>query len=323
MGILKIENMTMQFGGLKAVDNFSLELGNEIVAVIGPNGAGKTTVFNVVTGVYQPTQGKVFFEGRDMAGRKPFEFANAGIARTFQNIRLFGNATVLDNLLIAQTNSCGYGLCASLLRTRKFREQEQRMVDRAMELLEVFHLDQFAESLAKNLPYGPQRKLEIARALMTGPKVLLLACRGSGKPAPEAAALGVAMTDLPALLRESDVVSLHLPGTEQNAGLFGEATFAAMKPGSVLINTARGILVDSRALLAAVRSGKLAGAAVDVYRPEPPGPEEPLLQDPRILCTPHSASETKEAYARCGDTIAGQILDVFSGRTPENWMNPW
>lgn len=174
MGILKIENMTMQFGGLKAVDNFSLELGNEIVAVIGPNGAGKTTVFNVVTGVYQPTQGKVFFEGRDMAGRKPFEFANAGIARTFQNIRLFGNATVLDNLLIAQTNSCGYGLCASLLRTRKFREQEQRMVDRAMELLEVFHLDQFAESLVKNLPYGPQRKLEIARALMTGPKVLLL-----------------------------------------------------------------------------------------------------------------------------------------------------
>lgn len=153
--------------------------------------------------------------------------------------------------------------------------------------------------------------------------VRLLACRGSGKPAPEAAALGVAMTDLPALLRESDVVSLHLPGTEQNAGLFGEAAFAAMKPGSVLINTARGILVDSRALLAAVRSGKLAGAAVDVYRPEPPGPEEPLLQDPRILCTPHSASETKEAYARCGDTIAGQILDVFSGRTPENWMNPW
>lgn len=174
MGILKIDNVTMQFGGLKAVDRFSLDLGDEIVAIIGPNGAGKTTIFNVISGVYQPTEGSVYFQDQNMAGKKPFEFANAGIARTFQNIRLFGNATVLDNLLIAQTNSCGYGLWSSFFRTKKFRENEQRMVDKAMELLAVFQLDAFAEGLAKNLPYGPQRKLEIARALMTDPKVLLL-----------------------------------------------------------------------------------------------------------------------------------------------------
>ena len=174
MGIMNIENMTMQFGGLTAVDNFNLELGNEIVAIIGPNGAGKTTVFNVASGIYQPTTGKIVFENHDMAGKKPYEFARAGIARTFQNIRLFGNATVLDNLLIAQNETRGYGLFSSFLRTKKFYDNEQRMVDLAMELLEVFGLDQFAETLAKNLPYGPQRKLEIARALMTHPKVLLL-----------------------------------------------------------------------------------------------------------------------------------------------------
>lgn len=174
MGIMKIENMTMQFGGLKAVDNFSLELGDEIVAIIGPNGAGKTTVFNVISGIYQPTAGKVYFDGRDLAGKQPYEFSRLGIARTFQNIRLFGNATVLDNLLIAQDQTGGYGLFDSFFRTKKFRENEQRMIDKAMELLEIFHMGEFAETLAKNLPYGPQRKLEIVRALMTDPKVLLL-----------------------------------------------------------------------------------------------------------------------------------------------------
>lgn len=172
--ILKIDHMTMQFGGLKAVDDFSLDLEDEIVAIIGPNGAGKTTVFNVISGVYQPTSGSVYFEGQDMKGKPPHEFANMGVARTFQNIRLFGNVTVLDNLLIAQTSKCQYNLADSFFRTKKFREREQVMADQAMDLLEVFQLDAFAEGLAKNLPYGPQRKLEIARALITNPKVLLL-----------------------------------------------------------------------------------------------------------------------------------------------------
>lgn len=174
MDIMKADRVTMQFGGLKAVDSFSLGLGDEIVAIIGPNGAGKTTVFNVISGIYQPTSGRVLFEGNDMAGKKPYEFANIGIARTFQNIRLFANATVLDNLLIAQTASCGYSIWSSFLRTKKFRENEQRMVDKAMDLLSVFHLDRQVENLARNLPYGAQRKLEIVRALMTDPRVLLL-----------------------------------------------------------------------------------------------------------------------------------------------------
>lgn len=130
------------------------------------------------------------------------------------------------------------------------------------------------------------------------------------------------MTDLSALLRESDVVSLHLPGSPDYAGMFSDEAFSAMKPGAIFINTARGILVDSAALLRAVRSGHLAGAAVDVYQPEPAAPDEPLLQDPRILCTPHSASESKESYMRCGNMIAQQILDVFSGRLPANCLNP-
>ena len=158
--------------------------------------------------------------------------------------------------------------------------------------------------------------------LLAGFHVRILACRRSAGPTPEAEALGVTMTDLPTLLQCSDVVSLHLPGTPQYAGMFDDAAFAAMKPGAIFINTARGRLVDSGALLRAVRSGHLAGAAVDVYYPEPAGPDEPLLHDARILCTPHSASETKQAYARCGDMIARQILDVFAGRVPENCLNP-
>ena len=172
MGILKIENMTMQFGGLKAVDNFSLELGNEIVAVIGPNGAGKTMVFNVVTGVYQPTQGKVFFEGRDMAGRKPFEFANAGIARTFQNIRLFSSLSVFDNVLIAKHMRAKQNVFSATFRLNQ--AEEKRMREEAMALLEEQALASLKDEVAGSLPYGLQRRLEIARALATQPKLLLL-----------------------------------------------------------------------------------------------------------------------------------------------------
>lgn len=173
--IMKIENLTMRFGGLVAVDHFNLALGDEIVAIIGPNGAGKTTVFNAVSGMYEPTEGRVFLNAVDMTKKKSFEYANAGVARTFQNIRLFGNATVLDNLLIPQHTACGYSLFDALFRTKRLFENDQRLADKAMEILSVFHLDGEAQTLAKNLPYGPQRKLEIARALMTNaPRVLLL-----------------------------------------------------------------------------------------------------------------------------------------------------
>ena len=165
---------------------------------------------------------------------------------------------------------------------------------------------------------------DIAQALarlLSGFGVQILACRRQTAPSPAAEALGVTMTELHQLLRESDVVSLHLPASPENHHMFNAQTFAEMKPGAVFINTARGSLVDSQALLDTVRSGHIFGAVVDVYEAEPPAPTEPLLQDPRIICTPHSASETAEAYAHCGNMIARQILSVFAGREPENWIN--
>ncbi len=175
MAILEIDNITMQFGGLVAVKDFSLRLGDEeIVAIIGPNGAGKTTVFNMITGIYQPTKGMIILDGMDMRGKKPNQFSMQGISRTFQNIRLFGNVSVIDNLMIAQTGSVKYGLAAGLLRTPKFMQEEQRLAEKAYETLKIFRLEDKKDILAQNLPYGDQRRLEIARALITDPKVLLL-----------------------------------------------------------------------------------------------------------------------------------------------------
>lgn len=173
--ILQIKNLTMRFGGLTAVDNFNLDLRDEIVAIIGPNGAGKTTVFNAISGMNSPTGGKVFLNGKEMTNKKAFEYAHAGVTRTFQNIRLFGDVTVLENLLISQHSTCGYSIFDVFFMSKKLFQNEQRMADRALEILRLFHLDGAAMTLAKNLPYGPQRKLEIARALLTeDPKVLLL-----------------------------------------------------------------------------------------------------------------------------------------------------
>lgn len=175
MAILEIDKITMRFGGLVAVKDFSLSLGDEeIVAIIGPNGAGKTTVFNMITGIYQPTEGTITLGGVNMKGKKPNQFALQGISRTFQNIRLFGNVSVIDNLMIAQTANTKYGLFSRFFRTPRFMKEEQRMAEKAYETLKIFHLEDKKDTLAKNLPYGDQRRLEIARALITDPKVLLL-----------------------------------------------------------------------------------------------------------------------------------------------------
>lgn len=175
MAIMTVDNITIQFGGLVAVKDFSLELEHgELVAIIGPNGAGKTTIFNMLTGIYKPTKGRVFLRDQDMTGKKPYMFARQGISRTFQNIRLFSNVSVLDNLLIAQNMSSKTGLMDSLLRNGKFHAGEQQMAEHAIEILKIFNMDQKAETIAKNLPYGEQRKLEIARALITGAEILLL-----------------------------------------------------------------------------------------------------------------------------------------------------
>jgi branched-chain amino acid transport system ATP-binding protein len=173
--ILVLTNLTKRFGGLVAVDNVSLHIKRgEIFALIGPNGAGKTTLFNNVTGLYQPTAGRVTFDGRDITGSKPHQVAKLGIARTFQNIRLFDYMTCIDNVRVGRHVRMRAKLWDSLFKTRGERREEVRVTDEAMELLRFVGIARQAHQYARNLPYGQQRRLEIARALATDPKLLLL-----------------------------------------------------------------------------------------------------------------------------------------------------
>ena len=175
MSLLSVDNISIEFGGLKAVQDFSLELEmGELVSVIGPNGAGKTTTFNMLTGIYRPSHGTITLEGELLNGKSPHEFTAHGIARTFQNIRLFGSVSVLENLTIAMELQAKYSLLDAFLRTKKFKAQEKAFRERAMELLRFFEMEDKADYQAKNLPYGEQRRLEIARALATQPKILCL-----------------------------------------------------------------------------------------------------------------------------------------------------
>jgi branched-chain amino acid transport system ATP-binding protein len=173
--VLKATNLTMRFGGIKAVSQLDFELQKgSITALIGPNGAGKTTVFNMLTGVYMPTEGQVHFEGTTLNGLRPHQIAAFGVARTFQNIRLFKDLTVFDNVRIGCDIRKPHGLLASVLQVPSFLNDEKRIAARAMDLLKIFDLDSRALELARNLPYGAQRRLEIARALATGVRLLLL-----------------------------------------------------------------------------------------------------------------------------------------------------
>ncbi len=175
MALLEVKNLTISFGGLRAVDDFNIEIKKgQLYGLIGPNGAGKTTVFNLLTGVYKPDEGIIRLEDRDITGLKTIDINKAGIARTFQNIRLFKELTVLDNVKVGLHNHHPYSTIEGLLRLPKYYKVEHEMNERAMELLKVFELDGEADYLAANLPYGKQRKLEIARALATEPKLLLL-----------------------------------------------------------------------------------------------------------------------------------------------------
>ena len=173
--LLKTEGLGIQFGGLKAVDEFNFEINkNQLYGLIGPNGAGKTTVFNLLTGVYQPTSGRILFEGQPIKKANTIKITKAGIARTLQNIRLFKEMSVIDNVKVGLHYSHPYTVFDALFHTPKYKKAEAAMQEEALSLLRVFHLEEFAESKAKNLPYGKQRKLEIARALATAPKLLLL-----------------------------------------------------------------------------------------------------------------------------------------------------
>ncbi|MBQ7248159.1 MAG: ABC transporter ATP-binding protein [Lachnospiraceae bacterium] len=175
MSFVEINNIGISFGGLHAVEDFYLrQEKGELYGLIGPNGAGKTTVFNLLTGVYKPDKGTFFLDGQNMTGKSTVELNKLGIARTFQNIRLFGNMTVLDNVKIGLHNQYRYSALTGVLRLPKYRSTERAMNEKAMELLDVLELGEERDHLASNLPYGKQRRLEIARAMATNPKYLLL-----------------------------------------------------------------------------------------------------------------------------------------------------
>ena len=173
--LLQVKEMTHYFGGLQAVANFNLGLEpGELIGIIGPNGAGKTTIFNLITGVYHPTQGSIRLENTELVGRRPNQITDLGIARTFQTIRLFNDLTVLDNVRTAAYHRVHYNPLEALLHLGRFPKVEQQNIDYALELLAFFKLEDYAGELAKNLPYGLQRRLEITRAMATQPKLLLL-----------------------------------------------------------------------------------------------------------------------------------------------------
>lgn len=173
--LLKVNNASMIFGGLRAVSNLTMQIDEgELIGLIGPNGAGKTTAFNMLTGVYEPSEGEITFNGQRINGKKPYQVTQMGIARTFQNIRLFSELSVLDNVKIAFNSQVRYGLVEAIGRFGRYFKEEESIEEKALALLEIFHLEKLRDETAKNLPYGEQRRLEIARALATSPKLLLL-----------------------------------------------------------------------------------------------------------------------------------------------------
>ena len=175
MAMLEVTSLGISFGGLRAVDELSMKIEKGgLVGLIGPNGAGKTTVFNMLTGVYRPTDGGIRLDGQNLIGKKPHEICKMGVARTFQNIRLFSELSVLDNVKTGLHNQITYSFAESMFHLGSYRKKEKQMDEKAMELLSVFGLESVADYRAANLPYGKQRKLEIARALATNPKLLLL-----------------------------------------------------------------------------------------------------------------------------------------------------
>ena len=175
MALLQINGLTHYFGGLRAVYDFNLDLNEgELIGLIGPNGAGKTTVFNLITGIYRPTEGAIQFNGHNLIGLQPHQIAAKGICRTFQTIRLFSDVSVLDNVRIAFYSQIRSSLLETLLRAGRTLEEDRTFAQEAMRLLEIFNVGRYAHELARNLPYGEQRRVEIARALATKPRVLLL-----------------------------------------------------------------------------------------------------------------------------------------------------
>lgn len=173
--LLEAKKMTMQFGGLKAVDSLEFFINKgELIGLIGPNGAGKTTVFNMLTGVYQPTSGEVYFNGQALRGLKPYQISHLGMTRTFQNIRLFKDLSVIENIMIAGAQHLSYGLGSAVMMDEHYQREEKALQDQALSLLSIFGMEKKAKAPSSALPYGEQRKLEIVRALATRPKLICL-----------------------------------------------------------------------------------------------------------------------------------------------------
>ena len=207
MALLEVKELGISFGGLRAVDNFNITIEDgQLYGLIGPNGAGKTTIFNLLTGVYKPTDGTFKFDGEEMSGKTPIQINKKGIARTFQNIRLFGQMSVIDNVKVGLQNQFKFSAAESILRLPAHRKGEKEMTEKAMEILKIFDLDNEANYLSSNLPYGKQRKLEIARALATNPKLLLLDEPAAGMNPNETAEL---MNTI-ALIRDKFKISILL-----------------------------------------------------------------------------------------------------------------
>ncbi|MGT2948385.1 ABC transporter ATP-binding protein [Streptococcus devriesei] len=207
MALLDVKNLTKNFGGLTAVGDVTMELNEgELVGLIGPNGAGKTTLFNLLTGVYEPSEGSVTLDGTLLNGKAPYKIASLGLSRTFQNIRLFKDMTVLENVLVGMGNNHNPYLLSSFLRLPKFYSNEEKLQERAIELLKIFDLDKDAHTLAKNLPYGQQRRLEIVRALATRPKILFLDEPAAGMNPQETAEL----TELIRQIKEDFKITIML-----------------------------------------------------------------------------------------------------------------
>lgn len=219
MALLEVKNLTKHFGGLTAVGDVTMELHEgELVGLIGPNGAGKTTLFNLLTGVYEPSEGTVTLDGTVLNGKAPYTIASLGLSRTFQNIRLFKNMTVLENVLIGLGNQTKPHLLASFLRLPKFYSHEAELKEEALKLLAIFGLDTDADTLAKNLPYGQQRRLEIVRALATKPKILFLDEPAAGMNPQETA-------ELTALIRQiKDQFGITIILIEHDMSLVMEVT---------------------------------------------------------------------------------------------------
>lgn len=212
--LLKVENVGIQFGGLKAVSGLNMELfSGELVGLIGPNGAGKTTSFNMLTGVYKPTTGTIIFDGKDTKKLSPHKITKSGVSRTFQNIRLFKELSVIDNVKVANHSLAKHSIVGSIFRLPTHFKGEEKMEMESLEFLKIFGLDRYKDELSKNLPYGMQRRLEIARALAAGPKLLLLDEPAAGMNPKETAEL----MDLISLIREKFDLTILL--IEHDMGL--------------------------------------------------------------------------------------------------------